>query len=71
MADELIKANSCPKCGAFERRRGRVFEAGQFRDIRFRADEASELSFKEPIVAFACSKCGYVEFYLENLPAKP
>ena len=35
-------------------------------DIRFKADEASSLSFKEVVIALACSKCGYVEFFLAD-----
>jgi len=70
MINEPAKDNSCPKCGASQRCRGKVYEAGQLRDVRFKADEKSALSFKEPMVAFACSKCGFVEFYIENLAPK-
>ena len=61
-----MKPNSCPKCGSTERERGRVYEAGQLQDVRFKADSASLLSFKKEVAAVACSKCGYIEFYLSE-----
>ena len=35
-------------------------------DIRFKADEASALSLKGVVIALACSKCGYMEFFLAD-----
>ena len=67
MADDTIKPSSCPKCGALERRRGKIYQPKQIiLEIRFKADEANPFSFKEPMVAFACAKCGFVELYIEN-----
>jgi predicted nucleic-acid-binding Zn-ribbon protein len=55
---------ACPKCGSLERERGRVYEPGTFNDIRFQAFGESQWHFKKQVTALACSKCGYVEFYL-------
>jgi predicted nucleic-acid-binding Zn-ribbon protein len=61
-----MKIDSCPKCGSAERTRGKIYEAGTLNDIRFKADEAFGLSLKERLVALACKKCGYIEFYLAD-----
>lgn len=61
-----MNADSCPKCGSTERERGRVYEAGRLTDIRFKADAAPAWSFKKPVAALACAKCGYIEFYLSD-----
>jgi predicted nucleic-acid-binding Zn-ribbon protein len=68
MDNEPVKADSCPKCGASGRRLGKIYQVGENYDVRFREDAASAFSFKEKMVAFACSKCGFVEMYLEKPP---
>lgn len=65
-----MKPEPCPKCSSKERVRGKIYERGTLNDIRFKADEASGLSFKEPLAALACSKCGYIEFYLSGLESE-
>ena len=65
----FMNANTCPKCGSTERERGRVYEAGKLTDIRFKADDAPAFSYKKQVDAVACSKCGYIEFYLSDLDA--
>jgi predicted nucleic-acid-binding Zn-ribbon protein len=59
-------SDSCPKCGSTERERGRIYEAGRVTDIRFKADAAPVFSYKKQVSALACSKCGYIEFYLSD-----
>jgi predicted nucleic-acid-binding Zn-ribbon protein len=54
----------CPKCGSTELERGHVYVPSTLQDIRFKADDASTFSLKKQMVAFACKKCGFVEFYL-------
>ncbi len=65
-----MRIDPCPKCGSPERKRGKIYEKGTLYDIRFKADEAPELSFKENVAALACSKCGYIELYLAKHEAK-
>jgi predicted nucleic-acid-binding Zn-ribbon protein len=60
-----MKTDSCPKCGS-ERTRGKIYQTGTLNDIRFKADEAFGLSLEERVVALACSKCGYIEFFLAD-----
>jgi len=62
----LMKTDSCPKCGSTEREPGKLYEPGRVTDIRFKADAAPILSYKKKVTALACSKCGYIEFYLSD-----
>jgi len=61
MNDEI-----CPKCRTGNRVRGQIFVKGTMNDVRFKADDAPTFSLKKKVVAFACQKCGFVEFYLNN-----
>ena len=61
-----MKRGPCPKCGSTERDQGKIYEAGQAKDVRFKSDGASIFSFKKGVVASACPKCGFIELYLSE-----
>jgi predicted nucleic-acid-binding Zn-ribbon protein len=62
--------DKCPKCGSTNREKGKLFPEGVLWEIRYWADEASILSFKQKIIAFACLSCGYIELLLKDSVGK-
>lgn len=61
-----MKTNPCPKCGSVEWEHGKIHEQGSLGTVRFKADAASVFSLRKKLAALACSKCGFVEFYLSD-----
>ena len=62
----FMNTETCPKCGTAERARGQIFQQGTMNDVRFKADDAPTLSLKKQVLAFACPKCGFIEFFLAD-----
>ena len=61
-----MKTDACPKCGSTDRQRGKIYHRGTLADMRFKADDAPALSFKEQVTVLACSECGYLELFLTD-----
>jgi hypothetical protein len=57
----------CPKCGSDLRREGALYKKGTLDPISFLADDDPRLALKKPVRAIACSNCGFVEFYLDEV----
>lgn len=65
MIHKIIRVGSCPSAVSSVL----AWPACPIRstdDVRFKSDAAPILSFKKGVIAWACTKCGYIEFNLSE-----